>query len=336
MLHRRMIPIPVFLLLLALSGCAAGSAFDTGSPEEQRKAALSKDELWNQAAVLEKENAAYQKRLADQQAEIDRMRKELADQQMEIDQTSKQATELTSALDDLTTRVKQLQDARQREHPLKEANLAQPERQTAKPGKKAALPKKELPKKSLPRAREPQLTQPQEAEQKLPPPEIAAAPVKKDEAKEPPKPRSVADLSAQMKLFEETRLKGTAPGETEPGQPQNAPAKQVKKTALPKKEAQKEPAAKEAREARTATIKVLAGDGKIASARTLAKQLGRMGYRVNLTDLAPRSDFEVITVYYGTDHRAAAETMAKRLGGGAAARPLTWSSSFDIIVVTGR
>ena len=61
-----------------------------------------------------------------------------------------------------------------------------------------------------------------------------------------------------------------------------------------------------------------------------------MGYRVKLTDRAPRSDFEVTTVYYGTDYRASAETMAKRLGGGAVAKPLTWSSSFDIIVVTGR
>jgi hypothetical protein len=61
-----------------------------------------------------------------------------------------------------------------------------------------------------------------------------------------------------------------------------------------------------------------------------------MGYRVKLIDRAPRSDFEVTTVYYGTDHRTAAETIAKKLGGGAIAKTLTWSSSFDIIVVTGR
>ncbi len=61
-----------------------------------------------------------------------------------------------------------------------------------------------------------------------------------------------------------------------------------------------------------------------------------MGYRVKLIDKAPRSDFNGIVVYYGNEHRASAETMAKRLGGGTATRPLTWSSAFDIIVVTGR
>jgi hypothetical protein len=84
------------------------------------------------------------------------------------------------------------------------------------------------------------------------------------------------------------------------------------------------------------TIKVLAGDGNIISARSLSKRLGKMGYRVKLIDKAPRSDFDTTIVYYGTDHRAAAETMAKRLGGGTATRPLTWSSAFDVIIVTGR
>ncbi len=356
MFQRRMIHIPVLLILLALAGCAAGSALDAGSPEEQRKAAASKDDLWNQKIALEKEKAAYQKQLADQQAEIDRMNKELADQQMEIDQTSKQATELTGALDDLTTKVKQLQDARLREHPLKEANLAQPGKATGKQGKKTVLPKKEAIKKSpqpLARdtrskaARDPQIKPLPETEQTQtfppPPQEPEPAQMKKDEPKGPaeakvkaPKPGSVDELSAQMKLFEEARQKGSTPQETEPGQTKKAPLKQGNKTAVPKKEAIKEPAEAKTRESKTATIKVLAGDGKIASAKALAKQLGKMGYRVKLTDLAPRSDFEAATVFYGTDHRTTAETMAKRLGGGAVAKQMTWSSSFDIIVVTGR
>jgi len=307
MFHRMMIHITVFLLLLTLTGCAAGGAFDTGSPGERSKSAASMDDLRNQTIALEKEKTAYQKQLADQQVEIDRMSTELADQQRKIGQMSKQATELTSALDDLTTRVKQLQDARQREHPLKEVSIAPPEKQTGKPGKKATVPKKELPKKSPPPKAlepqsksdpEPQLKQLQEAKQKVPPRETAAAPVKKDEAKEP-----------------------TKQGET---------------NALAIKNVQKAPPVKEARESGTATIKVLAGDGKIASARMISKQLGKMGYRIKLIDLAPRSDIEATVVYYGIEHRTAAETMAKRLGGGAAATPLTWSSSFDIIVVTGR
>ncbi len=351
MFMRRMIHIPGLLLLLALTGCAAGLVSDAGSPEERRKAAASKDDLWNQTIALEKEKATYQKQLADQQAELDRLNKELADQQTEIDRTSKQATELTGALDDLTAKVKQLQDARQREHPLKEANLAQPEKLTAKQGKKTAVPKKDAQKKSPPPKtqepksksdRDPQMKPPREAEQKIfPPQETEPVPAKKDEGKEPPevrtpKPRSVEDLSAQMKQFEEDRQKGTALKETEPAQAKKEPLKQGKNIRGQKKDAQKEPAETKERESKTATIKVLAGDGNIASARGLSKQLGKMGYRVKLIDRAPRSDFDVITVYYGTDHRTAAETMAKRLGGGATARPRTWSSSFDIIVVTGR
>lgn len=351
MFTRRMIHIPVLLLLLALTSCTAGRAFDTGSPEERRKSAASKDDLWNQTIALEKEKAAYQKQLADQQAEIDRMNKELSDQQSEIVQTSKQATELTSAMDDLTVKVKQLQDARQKEHPLKEANLAQPEKMTGKQGKKAAVPKKDVPKKSPPpkardtkskNDRDPQMGPPQETEPKVPPPqETEPTPLKQDEGREspevkPPKRGSVEDLSAQMKQFEEARQKGTALKETEPGQTKKEPLKQGKNIRDPKKDAPKEPAETKARESKAANIKVLAGDGNIASARGLSKQLGKMGYRVKLIDRAPRSDFEVTTVYYGTDHRAAAETMTKRLGGGAITKPLTWSSSFDIIVVTGR
>ena len=351
MFTRKMIHITVLLLLLGLTGCAAGRALDSGSPAERRKSAASKDDLWNQTIALEKEKAAYQKQLADQQAELDRLNKELSDQQLEIDQTSKQTTELTGALDDLTVKVKQLQDARQKEHPLKEANLAPSEKMRGKQGIKAAAPKKDVSKKSPPPKaqdtksksdRDQQMKPLQEAEQKIPPPqETEPAPAKKDEGKESPevrvpKPRSVEDLSAQMKQFEETRQKGTGLKETEPGQTKKEPLKQGKKTAVAKKDAQKEPAETTARESKTANIKVLAGDGNIASARGLSKQLAKMGYRAKSIDRAPRSDFEVTTVYYGTDHRTAAETMAKRLGGGAVAKPLTWSSSFDIIVVTGR
>lgn len=346
MTYRRMMYVPMLLLLLTMGGCTAGRVFDAGSPEEQRKSATSKDELWNQTVALEKENAAYQKRLAAQQAELERLNKELTDQRLEIDQTSKQATELAGSVDDLTAKVKQLQDARLREHPLREANLAQPEIATGRQEKRTAIPKKEALKKAKARDAKPksdrdaQVKMLQETEQKIPPPqEVEAPPVKKDEKKEPaevkaPKPRSVEDLSAQMKQFEESRQRGTAPQETEPGETKKEPLKQGKKAAIAKKDAQQEPAEPKARR-KLATIKVLAGDGDIASARGLAKRLVGMGYRVKLVDQAPRSDFAVTTVYHGTDYRTAAETLAKRLGGGATARPMTWSSSFDIIVVTG-
>ena len=60
-----------------------------------QKFAASKDELWNQARALENEKAAYQKQLADQQAEIDRITRELAYWQNETTQADGRVVELS-------------------------------------------------------------------------------------------------------------------------------------------------------------------------------------------------------------------------------------------------
>jgi len=83
-------------------------------------------------------------------------------------------------------------------------------------------------------------------------------------------------------------------------------------------------------------IKVLAGDGKMASADRMSKKLRSIGYRVAKIDRAPRSDFKVHTVYYGPRRQPAAMGLVKKLGKGATVKPLNWPSAFDIIVVTGR
>lgn len=83
-------------------------------------------------------------------------------------------------------------------------------------------------------------------------------------------------------------------------------------------------------------IKVLAGDGKMASATRMSKKLRSIGYRVVKIDRAPRSNFKVHTVYYGPSRQPAAVSLVKRLGKGATVKPLDWPSAFDIIVVTGR
>lgn len=85
-----------------------------------------------------------------------------------------------------------------------------------------------------------------------------------------------------------------------------------------------------------AKIKVLGGNGNIAAARSLAKRLDKLGYPVNLLDKTPRSDFKVNTIFFGSGYETTAATLAKKLGGGAVSRPLTWQSAFNIIVVTGR
>ena len=82
-------------------------------------------------------------------------------------------------------------------------------------------------------------------------------------------------------------------------------------------------------------IKVLAGDGRMASASGMSKKLRSIGYPVAKIDRAPRSDFKVHTVYYGPSRQQAAMSLVKKLGRGAVARPLNWRSAFDIIVVTG-
>lgn len=90
------------------------------------------------------------------------------------------------------------------------------------------------------------------------------------------------------------------------------------------------------RDPKALKIKVLAGDGKLDSARSLSKRLGKMGYRVKLIDKAPRSGFKVNTIFFKAGRQTAAATLAKKLGRGAVTKPLTWTSVFDIIIVTGR
>ena len=135
------------LLLLAMAGCAAFSPIGDGSPEEMQKAEMSKDDLWNQTKALEKEKAAYQKQLADQQEELARVAQDLSDQQTEIARANKQVAELNKSVDELNTQMRQIQEARQKE-PLKEIELVQPKKETAKPVKKIKSPKKQVHKAS--------------------------------------------------------------------------------------------------------------------------------------------------------------------------------------------
>ena len=136
MLYRRRMYVPLLLILLMMAGCAAFSPIGDGSPEEMQKAEMSKDDLWNQKKALEQEKAAYQKRLADQQEELVRMSIDLSEQQTEIARANKQVAELNKSVDELNTQMRQIQEARQKE-PLKEVELVQPKKATAKPVKKS-------------------------------------------------------------------------------------------------------------------------------------------------------------------------------------------------------
>ncbi len=87
---------------------------------------------------------------------------------------------------------------------------------------------------------------------------------------------------------------------------------------------------------RAVRIKVLTGDGNLASATQMAGIVTAMGYKVEKVDKAPTANFSRHTVFYAPDFRKDAENITKRLGGAAVARPLSWPSIFNIIVVAGK
>jgi DNA anti-recombination protein RmuC len=83
-------------------------------------------------------------------------------------------------------------------------------------------------------------------------------------------------------------------------------------------------------------IKVLSGDGNLNSAKDMAKSLMKMGYRVGAILYAPRSDFPQDTVYFAPEFQEDAKQLLPRLGSNAISKPLTWPSTFDLIIVTGK
>ncbi len=82
-------------------------------------------------------------------------------------------------------------------------------------------------------------------------------------------------------------------------------------------------------------LKVLSGDGKIDSAKRMAKRLTVMGYRVESVGMAESSDYPANTVYFAANYKKEARTLASKLGKDTIVKPLTWKSVFSLIVVTG-
>ena len=82
-------------------------------------------------------------------------------------------------------------------------------------------------------------------------------------------------------------------------------------------------------------LKVLSGEGKIDSARRMAKRLAAMGYKVENVGMAESSDYPANTVYFAANYKKEAKTLASRLGRDTIVKPLTWKSVFSLIVVTG-
>ncbi len=83
-------------------------------------------------------------------------------------------------------------------------------------------------------------------------------------------------------------------------------------------------------------IKVLIGNRKRASAERLAVQLRILGYTVNRIDVASRSNFKKLTIYYKEGFKALAREIGHALGKDFIDKELSWESRFDLILVTGR
>ena len=83
-------------------------------------------------------------------------------------------------------------------------------------------------------------------------------------------------------------------------------------------------------------VKVLSGDGDLGSARMMAKRLKEMNYKIRLIGHAPRSDFRANTVYYKPQFESQGRLLVSKLGDNTVMKPLTWSSIFDLIIVTGK
>ncbi|MGE5841137.1 MAG: LytR C-terminal domain-containing protein [Deltaproteobacteria bacterium] len=82
-------------------------------------------------------------------------------------------------------------------------------------------------------------------------------------------------------------------------------------------------------------MKVLSGEGKIDSAKRMAKRLSAMGYKVESVGMAESSDYPANTVYFTAKYKKEAKTLASKLGKETIMKPLTWKSVFHLIVVTG-
>jgi hypothetical protein len=80
-------------------------------------------------------------------------------------------------------------------------------------------------------------------------------------------------------------------------------------------------------------IKVVWGNGKPASAKKVSAKVSSLGYKVDKLGKAARQNYKSNMVYYSKDAKGTAQKLAKQLK--AEAKPLTWKSEYNIIVVAG-
>ncbi len=82
-------------------------------------------------------------------------------------------------------------------------------------------------------------------------------------------------------------------------------------------------------------IKVLYGNADPQSAAKMAQRLKNMGHDIQVVDQAPRSNFNITTIYFAPNSKYEAKRLISDLGDEILLKPLSWPSKFDLIVVTG-
>jgi hypothetical protein len=90
------------------------------------------------------------------------------------------------------------------------------------------------------------------------------------------------------------------------------------------------------RDIKTLKVKVLCGNGDLGSAKQMADVLRGKGYTIEIIGFADRSNFTRNTVYYTPAFHEDAKRLSLVIGKDTELKPLTWSSVFDLIVVTGK
>jgi hypothetical protein len=116
--------------------------------------------------------------------------------------------------------------------------------------------------------------------------------------------------------------------------PEKDSLKQDRKADVEKKEVDQKAVAAEEVDLKKLKMKVLSGNGKISPAKIMSGKLVKMGYRVDIIGIAPRSNFDRNTVYFAPEYKNEAQRLASQLGGATIFKPLTWPSIFHMILVT--
>lgn len=290
------------IFCFALSGCAVSKPLelkeDMSKPKtELKRGKVTKDELWREVARLKQDNEAYQHTIGEKQNEIDQLNKQIADSNK-----------------DLKTRETEVAKTRRVE--------AFPSLQVIPPEEKPAIV----------------------SEKKAEAPQSAQESRVFTEAEKTVSEKPIVDTKERPEVAK-TGIVETPPA-AQVSPPEEKPAVVSEKKAEVPQSMQESKVSSEAEkpvgdnkekvaDLGNLKVKVLSGDGKISSAKQMAKTLIKIGYSVKLTGMAPRSNFAATTVYFAPDYQKEANAMAIQLGGNTISKPLTWPSEFNIIVVTG-